>query len=128
MQKFLSLTFTSTYRKKPLVVEVPFSHGARKFALRVERVFFCSLGWHGHENKKSVKISVNPMNRSRVKWVIRIFLLFFSSDVPLFLFLAKSCVLLGPADGREWAIKKLVAVLAAAAEQDAAAVRTQTKL
>jgi hypothetical protein len=68
------------------------------------------------------------MNRSRVKWVIRIFLLFFSSDVPLFLFLAKSCVLLGPADGREWAIKKLVAVLAAAAEQDAAAVRTQTKL
>ena len=58
MQNFLSLTFTSTYRKKPLVVEVPFSHVARKFALRVERVFFCSLGWHGHENKKSVKISV----------------------------------------------------------------------
>ena len=68
------------------------------------------------------------MNRSRVKWLIRIFLLFFSSDVPLFLFLAKSCVLLGPADGREWAIKKLVAVMAAAAEQDAADVHTQTKL
>jgi len=60
--------------------------------------------------------------------VIRIFLLFFSSDISLFLFLTKSCVLLGPADGREWAIKKLVAVMAAAAEQDAAAVRTQTKL
>ena len=50
------------------------------------------------------------MNRSRVKWVIRIFLLFFSSDVPLFLFLAKSCFLLGPAAAREWAIKKLVGV------------------
>ena len=50
------------------------------------------------------------MNRSRVKWLIRIFLLFFSSDTPLFLFFTKSCVLLGPADEREWASKKLVAV------------------
>jgi hypothetical protein len=29
-----------TYIKKPLVVGVPFSHGARTFALRVESVFF----------------------------------------------------------------------------------------
>jgi len=36
--------------------------------------------------------------------------------------LAQSCVLLGPADGREWAHKKLVAVLAAEDEQDAAVV------
>jgi hypothetical protein len=34
--------------------------------------------------------------------------------------LVQSCVLLGPADGREWAHKKLVAVLTAVAEQVAA--------
>ena len=50
------------------------------------------------------------MNRSRVKWLIRIFLLFSSSDTPLFFLLAKSRVLIGPAAAREWAIKKLVAV------------------
>jgi hypothetical protein len=33
---------------------------------------------------------------------------------------SQSCVLLGPAGGREWAIKKLVAVLPAENEQDAA--------
>ena len=51
-----------------------------------------------------------PMNRSRVKWFIRIFLLFSSSDTPLFFLLSKSRVLIGPAAAREWAIKKLVAV------------------
>ncbi len=59
------------------------------------------------------------MNRSRAKWLVRIFLLF-SFCTPLFVLLAQSCVLLGPADGREWAHKKLVAVLAAVAEQDTA--------
>jgi len=37
--------------------------------------------------------------------------------------LAQFCVLLGLADGREWAHKKLVAVLPAVAEQNAAARR-----
>jgi hypothetical protein len=50
------------------------------------------------------------MNRSRVKWLILIFLLFFSCCTTLFFPLVQSCVLLGPADGREWAIKKLVGV------------------
>ena len=51
------------------------------------------------------------------------FLLFFSSDTPLFFLLAKSRVLLVPAAGREWPTNEHVAVLAAAAEQDAAVVR-----
>jgi hypothetical protein len=46
------------------------------------------------------------------------FIFFFLYNIVLSL--AQSCVLLGPADGREWAHKKLVAVLAAVAEQDAA--------
>ena len=63
------------------------------------------------------------MNRSRVKRFIGIFLLCFSSDIPLFLFLTKSCVFPGPAAGREWPTNEHVAVLATAAEQDAAVVR-----
>jgi len=35
--------------------------------------------------------------------------------------------LLGPADGREWAHKKLVAVLPAVAEQDATVLRDKSK-
>jgi hypothetical protein len=48
------------------------------------------------------------------------FFFYFLLLVQHILSLAQSCVLLGPADGREWAHKKLVAVLAAADEQDAA--------
>ena len=59
------------------------------------------------------------MNPSRVKWLILIFLLI-SFCTPLFVFLTQSCVLLGLADGQEWAHKKLVAVLAAVDEQDTA--------
>lgn len=63
------------------------------------------------------------MNRSRVKRFAGIFRLFFSSDTPLFFLLAKSRVLLGPAAAREWPTNEHVAVLATAAEQDAAVVR-----
>jgi len=40
----------------------------------------------------------------------------------MFFPLPKAAILLGPTDGREWAHKKLVAVLAAEDEQDAAVV------
>ena len=46
---FILSAFITTYRKKPLVVRVPFSNGTRRFVLRVESVFFRSRRWHGHE-------------------------------------------------------------------------------
>ena len=42
LQKILSLAFSTTYIKKPLVVGVPFSHGSCTFAPYMERWFFCS--------------------------------------------------------------------------------------
>jgi hypothetical protein len=57
------------------------------------------------------------MNRSRVKSNVPFFLYFFHF---LYFPVASSGLLLGLAAGREWAAQKLVGVLAAADEQEAA--------